>query len=308
MLPLSLLLVLLPAADDALTPGRHEISLKIDGWERHAVVQVPKNYDPKKPVPLVLILHGAGGRGDLYLDRNGWAAKADKETFVAVAPDGLPAMPRLKPDFRTNPPVWNSGRLNESSVRGKIDDVAFIKALLDHLDKRLNVDAKRVYVTGHSNGASMTFKLGADMPERFAALAPVAGAMLLKDPKPSQPLPTLYIIGVKDPLVPLAGGEVKLPWGTHKNAPVSEYLEGWARALGCATEAETLKDKDGVKTTRYAPGKSGAALTVYYIEGQGHGWPGGKEGGLAESLMGPSSDKLNATDAVWEFLRDHVRK
>lgn len=163
-------------------------------------------------------------------------------------------------------------------------------------------DRSRVFVAGHSNGAGMTFRLGAELSERFAAIAPVAGMLAVKEPRPRKPLPILSIIGTKDPLQPLAGGPVKLPWGSRVNTPVAAYLTGWARAIGCKTEPTTLSDRDGVKRVVYPSNAGGPTLQVLYLEGHGHNWPGGRHA-LPQRVVGPSTDRLDATDAIWDFFR-----
>jgi polyhydroxybutyrate depolymerase len=295
-------------ADDKprLGSGTHDFTLKAAGHEWHYHVHIPPKYDAAKPMPLVLILHGAGGNGIGYLTRAGWAKKADAAGFIAVAPDGLPMRPGQEANFLNNPHLWQSGQLAATSPRGKIDDVTFFKALLDDVGRRVNVDTDRVYATGHSNGGGMTFRLGAELPERFAALAVVASLPWIKDPTPSRPLPTLFIIGTEDPLVPLKGGESTTPWGKRTTLPVAEGLAKWAKALGCPEEPKTVRDKDGVKVVEYGPGKDDVKLTAYYITGQGHGWPGGQEL-LPARLIGPRSDKVNAADLIWEFFEHHPR-
>jgi polyhydroxybutyrate depolymerase len=297
------------AADDLaqLGPGTHDLTLKAAGHEWHYTLHVPPKYDAARPTPVVLILHGAGGSGKGYLDNAGWAKKADQADFVAVAPDGLAARPDEKANFLTNPRLWQSGQLPATGARGKVDDVAFFKALLDDVGRRVNVDSDRVYLTGHSNGAGMTFRLGAELSERFAALAPVASHPWIKDPQPARPLPTLYIIGTDDPLVPVKGGESVTPWGKRTTPPVADSLARWAKALGCPEGPKTVRDRDGVKVVEYGPGKDGVKLTAYYIAGQGHNWPGGKDL-LPPRLVGPSSDKVNATDLIWHFFEKQRRR
>jgi polyhydroxybutyrate depolymerase len=291
---------------DPLTPGRHNLAVTAAGHEWAVAVHVPKGYDPARPVPLVLILHGAAGNGPMYLDKNNWADKADRETFVAVAPTGLPPRPARPANFVTNPAIWNTGQVRPGLPRAKIDDVAFVRTLLDGLSKRLNVDAKRVYVVGHSNGAGLAFRLGAELSGRFAAVAAYAGYCFVDDPKPEHPRPTLFLVGTEDPFTPLAGGGVRPPWGLLRAIPpVGEMLAAWAKGLGCPGEPKTVRDKDGVKVVRYGPGQGGAELEAWYIQGQGHNWPGGKEGGLPERLLGPQADTVNATDVIWDFFKGH---
>ena len=291
--------------DESLTPGRHTITLKADGYERQFHVQVPACYDPRTSIPVVLIFHGAGGGGDLYLDKNGWAAKAEKECFAAVAPDGLPARPNRPAQFLLNPRLWNDGQLLSGSLRSKIDDTAFIRALLDDLGRRLNIDARRIYMTGHSNGAGMIFRLGAELSERFAAMAPAAGHCWIQDPKPAKRMPTLYIVGTKDPLIRPEGGEIQLPWGKKTQPPVVQTLSRWAKALGLTTPASVVRDKDGLKIMRYGDENGSSSLTAWFIEGQGHGWPGGSESGLPALLIGPAVGTVKATDVIWDFFKKY---
>jgi polyhydroxybutyrate depolymerase len=203
----------------------------------------------------------------------------------------------------TNPRVWNSGQLNPRGPRAAIDDVAYTRQLLDELQQQVPYDPQRVFLAGHSNGSSMALKLAAELSERFVAVGSVAGLVAVENPQPKRPLPTLYILGTQDPLMPLEGGEVKLPWATRQNPPVRAGLEKWATSLGCETTPEVVSDKDEVKTVVY-PNKraNGPTLTVLYLEGHGHQWPGAKiirrnPGG------GPVNTTLDATDTIWKFFQ-----
>jgi polyhydroxybutyrate depolymerase len=294
---------------DPAAPGTYEHPLTVGGTERRAFVHVPKKYDPKSPPPLVLAFHGGGGGAERYLADNGWAELADKEGFVAVAPEGLPAMPKMPANFQTNPRVWHSGQLPDRSPRTKFDDVKLVTALLDDLAKKVPHDPKRVYLTGHSNGGGMGFRLAAEVPERFAALATVAGQMSQTDPQPKAKLPTLYIHGTKDPILPAEGGEVKLPWGTRKAEPIRTFLDKWATAIGCETELKLGDEKDGLKRGGYAKKeKDAAAFEVIFLVGHGHAYPGGKESGLPERVLGPNTTALKATPTIWQFFQENRAK
>src|SRR5262249_47168764 len=146
----------------ALAPGRHDLTIDAAGLTWRYAVQVPKGLDPSRPAPLVLILRGAAGTGPMYLDRCGWAAKADREGFVAVAPTGLPPRPHRPANPITNPHIWNTGQVRAGVPRAQVDDKALFVALLDAVAKRVPIDPDRVYVIGHSNGAGMAFQLGTD--------------------------------------------------------------------------------------------------------------------------------------------------
>jgi polyhydroxybutyrate depolymerase len=283
------------------TPGQYELDLKVGGFKRMAHVRIPTGYRPGDKPPLVLVLHGAGGDGPNSLDKQGWTAKADREGFIVVAPDGLPLLPRLPANFRANPRLWNSGDLNPRSPRAAADDVAFIRQLLDELRTRIPYDERQVFCAGHSNGGRMTFRLASELSERFTAVAVVAGLLVVQNPKPEKPLPTLYILGTKDPFMPLRGGDVELPWATIHNPPIADNLAKWADAIGCETTPKTRSDQNLVRTVEYPSKSHGPTLTALYLEGHGHQWPGG-QANLPESVVGPVTSKLSATDAIWDFF------
>jgi hypothetical protein len=115
------------------TPGTFTLVIKSGGFDRVAQIHIPTRYKADQKPPLVLLLHGGGGGATHALEKDGWAAKADKEGFLIVAPEGLGALPKLPTNFKFNPALWNSGQLNARSPRAMIDDVAFVRELLDEL-------------------------------------------------------------------------------------------------------------------------------------------------------------------------------
>ena len=279
--------------DWTLTSGGHE-------WTVHA--QVPGTSSGAGLRAAVLLFHGAGSGGERMLDDNGWSEKADREGFIAVAPDGLAARPHRPPQFFLNPRLWNDGQLRPNALRVKVDDTAFVADLPDDLAGRLPVDPGRVFAAGHSNGAGLVFRLGSALANRWAGLAAVAGHCWIADPRPSRPLPTLYIVGTEDPLIPVAGGEVSLPWGKKANPPVRRSLEIWARAMGLETAPRPAEKRAGYTVEMYGRETDPGFIRAVYVEGQGHGWPGGRESILPERFMGPALKTFRATDAVWEFF------
>lgn len=220
----------------------------------------------------------------------------------------MPPDPTRPGQFRTNPQLWNDG--SDRFYRGQKapDDVAFIDAMLEDLAKRFPIDKRRIYATGFSNGASMSLRVGVELSHRFAAIAPVAGALWLEPGRLRHPVPMLYITGTADPLNPVEGGVPKLLNGAYDpvrakaKPPVMDSILKWARALGIPTEAR-VADADGVRTQSYG---AGAEVTYIAIEGLGHHWPGGR-GLLPESMVGTWVGKLRATDIIWDFFRQHAR-
>jgi polyhydroxybutyrate depolymerase len=254
-----------------------------------------------RPLPLVLVLHGAGGTGEWADGETGWSAVAAREGFALALPEGTRPHPEKPARFLANPPRWNDGSPGPGGEPSTADDVAFLAAVIDDVMKRIDVDPRRVYVTGFSNGAGMAFRAAADLADQVAAVAPVAGYCWLPDPKPVRPVPTLYLIGSADPLVPLRGGEVRSPW-LHRlvrRPPVAESLEKWATAIGCDTVPRVESETNGVRVEAY-PGPVEFRSVV--IDGLGHHWPGGK-GQLNPRIAGPPSGRFGATTEVWAFFR-----
>src|SRR5262249_17835389 len=127
---------------------------------------------PASPWPVVLMLHGAGGTAAWTLEETRLDTMADRAGFLLGLPEGTRADPRRPPGFLSNPQVWDDGSPRGEMAQGA-DDVGFIAGLLDELRRNNPIDPARVYVTGFSNGAGMTFRLATELSHRIAAIAPV---------------------------------------------------------------------------------------------------------------------------------------
>ena len=253
-------------------------------------------------MPLVVMLHGAGATAAIARQQTGWPAKADHEGFAVVFPEGTPPDPAAAPLFRLNPQLWNDGSGRGHVARRGVDDVGFIAALIERLARELRLDRSRIYVTGFSNGASLAFRLGAELGNLIAAIAPVAGHCWIDPPRPARPLPLLHIAGAADPLNPLEGGEVETPWGhSEYHPPVRRSIERWAAASGCGGCTERTDDA-GVIWTECAGCEGGIEIRLAVVPELGHVWPGGPRL-LPERLVGRSSRRLMATEAIWDFFR-----
>lgn len=247
----------------------------------------------------MLVLHGAGGNGGGFLDRSGWAEKAREEGFVAVAPSGQSLNPDEPPDFVSNPRVWNVGVGLWGADRLKIDDQIFILDLLAEVQRTQNIDARRIYATGHSNGGIFCFKLAMAYPERWAAIAPVSASLPSMTAGLRRPVPTYAIYGTEDKLVPLQGGDVDTPWGRRQARPVSEMLGRWAQALGYSGLVDAYRDDELQRTERYGPN-----FEVTYIKEHGHGYPSPYQP-LVDSRFGPVKTDVPVNDLIWKFFQKH---
>ncbi len=299
-----------PTYQPVPAPGNHDESLEVGAGTnkttRTFVVHAPPGFDGKSKVPVVIMLHGAGGSGEGAMAETGWDAKSDREGFIAVFPDGTPPHPMLPARFLLNPRLWNDGSGRGAIGVDDVDDLGFIAAMIGFLEARYASDPARIYCTGFSNGASMTFSVGLNLSNLIAAIAPVSGHLWYVQKQLAYPVPLLFIIGTKDPLNPIDGGNVKLPWEkTEYHPPVEDSLKEWERMLGCGPEVQTARG-NGVLEVTYDQCAKGGEVEYYRVRGLGHVWPGGKSR-LPEKWVGKPSDNLNATDVIWEFFKTHPR-
>ena len=285
-------------------PGDYVFQVSVEGVERSYIVHVPTGYSDDRRWPVVLMLHGGGGSARNAMWETGWAEKADQEGFLAAFPEGTPPDPSRPSRFRDNLQTWNDGseRANVGAVARNAADVEFISALLDDLQGRYQVDERRIYATGFSNGASMTFRLARELSQRLAAAAPVAGSDWLMDEKPERAIPILYLTGTADPLNPMGGGEIRLG-GVElgDKPPVQRFIDDWVRLHRYPETPAVVYDQDDAKGVAYGfPGEA-PGVVLYTIQGHGHHWPGGRSA-LPVFLAGKNTARLNATELIWEFF------
>jgi polyhydroxybutyrate depolymerase len=300
------------AVDRRLEPGSHTLAITVNGIERTYIVHVPATYRPQPPSPLVIMLHGGGGTARAAMWETGWAEKADKEGFLAVFPNAVARDPARRSSFARNPQLWNDGSNRFYPGQKAPDDVGFISAMLDHLADRFTLDKRRVFLTGFSNGASMSFRVGAELSDRIAVIAPVAGALWFDPPKLRHPVSMCYITGTEDPLNLIEGGVPKFATGAGDNVrakpkpPVRDSILKWARALGCLGTPARTSDAHGIRTETYSDCMGAAEVIYIAVDGLGHTWAGGKTL-LPESMVGKTSNRIKATDVIWEFFQKHAR-
>jgi polyhydroxybutyrate depolymerase len=285
------------APSPAYPAGRTTVAtLRHDAVERAFRVHVPPGYDGRSATPLVLVFHGGGGSAEqIELRSSRMNEIADREGFLAVYPDGTGT-------FRT----WNAGGCCGSAVRERVDDVGFVGALIDHLEATLCVDADRVYATGMSNGAMLAHRLACELPDRFAAIAPVAGLEMAPSCPTSGRVAVMQIHGSADGFVPWEGGVGCGPSGVSYPS-VPEVMSRWRTRNGCAETASPFAMEGDGTCTRYDD--CDADVVLCRIEGGGHSWPGGAPDRdvIPCPADGPQSTTFRASEQMWRFFQAHVR-
>ena len=245
------------------------MELTAGGRLRRAFVQVPAQ---PAGLPLVVMLHGAGATAAIAEQQAGWAERARAGGLAVALPEGTPADPASPPSFRLNPQLWNDGSGRGPVARRQVDDVGFVIALIDRLASEHDLDRRRVFLSGFSNGASLAFRVAAEHPDIIAAIAPVAGHCWIEPPPLRRAVPLFHVAGESDPLNPPAGGTVATPWGYDEyHPPIRRSIERWSAACGCPALADRV-DERGIHWTE---SDCAAELHLALVPQLGHVWPGG---------------------------------
>jgi len=287
-------------AEAPVPAGVDQRTLQIGGTTRTYLV-LDARRDRSKPAPLVVALHGGGGSGKTMVPR--WAAKAQAEGLVVAFPDGIGRDPRIA--------TWNAGGCCGEAMNRRSDDVGFISALIDSLVQSGAADPRRAYVTGMSNGGMMSYKIAIALPGKVAAVAVVSGAMFGDEAPPAAPMPILVMHGVKDQIVPYAGGPSPVRFVANAQAlpfqPVEKSVDFWVKANGCTT-APVASPAGEVQTKDWTGCKGGSEVLFYRLASATHSWPGAvvPEGATRMLEMAPY-DAVNATNVAWDFFKRHAR-
>jgi len=278
-------------------PGTTTLSVQIGGRTRTVIVHVPSGYGGTKPVALVLNLHGSESTASAQEAFTGMDATADADGFVVAYPQAAIA---AGPGYDWNvpdEPLIGGGK----APKGAPNDVAFLVQLVSQLEARYCIDAKRVYATGFSGGARMTSQLGCDAAGTFAAVAPVSGLRLPSPCAAKRSVPVVSFHGTADPVDPYRGGG-EAYWSY--SVPVA--AKRWAAHDGCAAKPVTSTPANGATLTAYGRCRTGAAVELYTLAGEGHEWPGGpKMPRRITALLGAQSAAVDADALMWSFFAAH---
>jgi polyhydroxybutyrate depolymerase len=258
-----------PSCDLAPAPGVVQ-ELSSGGRPRTYRLFVPKSFDGRARLPLVLDLHGSGGTSAGQARTSGFETVAAREGVVVAT---------LQAD---------GGRWNVPVNDDRADDVAYVSDVIDHVAARVCTDLARVYATGFSGGGRMSSLLGCRLNARLAAIAPMAG---LRWPGPCEgrPVPVLTFHGLADKQNPYAG-QVAGRGGEWLES-VPDALAAWARHNGCDLDVIVDDPPGPLSTMRYEGCDNDADVRLIRIDGLGHSW---------------AREEIDATGAMWEFFRSHA--
>lgn len=281
--------------------GTNTASIDVGGRERTYLYRLPPGHDPSRTEkwPLVIMLHGQFGTGERMEDGSQASGPADRHGFVVIYPDGVDRS-------------WNDMRGSTKASEQNIDDVAFVKALIDRFIAERGVDPARVFVAGMSNGGMLAFRLACELSDRVTAVAAVAALMPTNGSEACQPsrgVPMMIFSGEADPIVPYGGGTVARDAGVVLSA--DETRARWKTLNGCTTDEPPLtmdpaSDDTSVTLTRSTGCRDKADVAFYTVRGGGHTWPGG-DGAFPEIVTGKTTEDVDATEEALHFFELHPR-
>jgi polyhydroxybutyrate depolymerase len=269
-------------------------TLQINGSDRTYLLHLPTGDQSGRPLPLVLVLHGAQMTSALMAEITGLNAWADKEGFIVVYPQGLEQH-------------WNTIQEPGSTV----DDFAFIKALIANIEKTYSVDRSRLFAAGLSNGAEFAQELGCSDDFRFKAIVAISATLQVEGARHCAPKHTVRMIqfhGTADPIVPYLGGVVAAP-RRPVVISVADDLVLWQRLNHCAPEPKTErlpdKGKDGTHVERvsFQSCASGGELTHFRILGGGHVWPGYSG---TPKVLGQTTNQIDASQYIAHLVSNDI--
>ncbi len=298
-----LLICTFPATAGLRDEGLHPTLqiLQHDQTERSFLVRaqhLPAN-TPQK-VALVIVLHGGGGNAEITERMTGFTKKAMQEGFIVVYPNGSS---RLKNKLQT----WNAVNCCGYAMEKKVDDVGFIRKLIDHMVDHYPVDPAHVYVTGLSNGGMMAHQVGMHLPDKITAIAPVIAGLFGDEPQALGPVSALMINGKDDVSVPSEGGppggRFTGTWSGKALLPGEKQTEYWAKANACTSAPEIKTLSHSLHWKHACP--AGLAVERYLVNDNGHAWPGGKPGSKRADTP---SQYMDATDMIWTFFSNQTRR
>jgi polyhydroxybutyrate depolymerase len=285
-----------PSPIPSMTTAGETRTIMSQGIQRTYLLYTPGRYTENKPTPLVIAFHGGRSNPQRLAMTTDFNTLADREGFIVAYPAGV----------NQN---WNDGRASEGLPQQ--DDVAFVSTMIDHIQTLRSIDRSRIYATGISNGGFMTQRLACELSQKIAAFAAIAAtfpAALADRCRPNKIVPILMMHSPDDRFVPWQGGTmVRGQGGVILSFP--QTVDFWKTNNKCTSSqpvkslGQAVEDGTEVTITRFTGKTPKTEVISVRIDGGGHTWPSGT--GQPEWLVGKTSQKLNASQSIWDFFKRH---
>ncbi len=289
------------AALEASAATERSITLMHDQRQRSALVRVPSTYNASNPAPMLLVFHGGGGNAEGAERMAQLTPLADKHNLIVVYPNGTGVL-------RDRLLTWNTWNCCGYALTHEVDDVGFVRNLIAMLKREFAIDSNRIFATGISNGGMMAHRLGCELSDQIAAIAPIAGALNTDSCAPREPVSVLIFHGTDDQHVMFKGGQnlKRFPGADPRiDNSVADAFSTWSRLDKCSPSNPS--QQQSVQRTLCSDGARGSEVVLYAIQGQGHSWPGGRAG-LRYGNVDPPSQEISASEVMIEFFMRHPKR
>lgn len=280
-----------------LAPGDHAFEVNVAGESREYLVHVPKQAQSGQALPMVLVLHGGMGNMQVQATERFYhqISAAEKYGYIVVFPNGYSRLPGGK--FAT----WNAGNCCGAALKKQSDDVGTIRAIIQAMQQKATIDAKRIFVDGMSNGGMMSYRLACELSDTISAIASVAGTDNTRQCRPSKPVAILHIHAKDDDHVPFNGGQGEKSMTDVSFNSVPATIQKWVQLNQANPQADRILEVSGATCEIHRGGLAPVQLCV--TESGGHSWPGGSKprGGEAGSTA------IDANEVIWTFFNTYGR-
>ena len=285
-----------------LASGQYDI--QSGALTRSYLLHVPKQLT--HPAPLVIVMHGYTGSADSIMSYSGMNEVADEEGFVVVYPQGTV-------DQQGNA-FFNVGY--EFHADASVDDLQFIRDLVAQLQDELTLNPDKVFATGMSNGADMSYLLACQASDIFRAVAPIAGVMMKETfdtCSPSRPLPLFEVHGTNDE-VSLFNGDMENSggWGPYLDLPAT--IAFWVELNGLTLKQSSnlpnnaANDSSHIIFDRYWSETQDNEVWFYRVVDGGHHWPGVQfdwwRNPMAWWYFRNANQDIDTSRVVWSFFEN----
>ena len=269
-----------------------------DGLTRRYRLYVPSTLRAGERVPLLVALHGGTGWGAQFELNTGFDGLAESNHFLVVYPDGTNARAES-----TTLLTWNGGVCCGAAADRDVDDVRFISLLLDELERTQPVDTSRVFATGHSNGAILSYRLACEMSDRISAIGVQSGVIGVPC-RPARPVSVFHLHGLADTNIPIDGGRgsgiAGVVFPSPRIAPAT-FVESDRCTTGPFDASDSANPDVTART--WSECEEGRAVRFVTVAGASHAWMGHPSSAAgAASLVGTPYQGFDASRAIWSFL------
>jgi len=296
MLAIAALLLVGCKSEDSVTDptpsgyvvGKNRFTTQIDGDTREYYVHVPTKYNANTVTPVVFMLHGTSGDGERFYDISGWKEVGEAENILTVYPSSWRYC-IIEDGVQTTTTKWNVQPAVWSPCAGQTlrNDVKFLNTIISELKAKFNIDSKRIYLVGFSNGGQMAAKCTIEMSDKFAAIVESAASFSADTTYvPLRKMPTTFQVGNEDygpentgPAIPLSllDSLLSTPGLPLPFSRFQEQVNVHVRSFGLDPNFTVSGDTNTVAVATYAPltPNPNNSFRFALIKGLAHVYPNG---------------------------------